>query len=31
MPVITFESVKPIIDDWCESSAQQVAQYVKPK
>ena len=31
MPVITFESVKPIMDDWCESVAKSVAQFVKPR
>jgi hypothetical protein len=31
MPVITFESVKPIMDDWCDSVSKSVAQYVKAK
>lgn len=31
MPVITFESVKPIMDSWCDSVSKSVAQYVKPR
>lgn len=30
-PVITFESVKPIMDDWCDTVSRSVAQYVKPR
>ncbi|MBP0595751.1 DUF3313 domain-containing protein [Paraburkholderia sp. LEh10] len=30
-PVITFESVKPIMDDWCDSVSKSVSQYVKPR
>jgi hypothetical protein len=29
-PVITFESVKPIMDEWCDSVSKTVSQYVKP-
>jgi uncharacterized protein DUF3313 len=31
MPVITFESVKPIMDDWCDSVSKTVVQYVRPR
>lgn len=31
MPVITFDSVKPIMDDWCDSVSKTVVQYVKPR
>ena len=31
MPVITFESVKPIMDDWCDSVSKSVAQFVRPR
>lgn len=31
MPVITLESVKPIMDEWCDATAKTVAQYVKPR
>lgn len=31
MPVITFESVKPIMDEWCDSVSKSVSQYVKPR
>ncbi|MEI6001768.1 DUF3313 domain-containing protein [Paraburkholderia bengalensis] len=31
MPVITFESVKPIMDDWCNSVSDAVVKYVKPR
>ncbi|MBB5460290.1 DUF3313 domain-containing protein [Paraburkholderia sp. Cpub6] len=31
MPVITFDSVKPIMDDWCDSVSKSVAQFVKPR
>ena len=31
MPVITFEAVKPIMDDWCDSVSKSVTQYVKPR
>lgn len=31
MPVITFESVKPIMDEWCDSVSKSIAQYVKPR
>lgn len=30
-PVITFDAVKPIIDDWADQTAAQVAQFVKPR
>ncbi|GAB7523099.1 DUF3313 domain-containing protein [Paraburkholderia sp. 2C] len=30
-PVITFASVKPIMDEWCDSVSKTVVQYVKPK
>jgi hypothetical protein len=30
-PVVTFDSVKPIMDDWCDSVSKTVVQYVKPK
>jgi hypothetical protein len=30
-PVITFESVKPIMDEWCDSVSKSVSQYVKPR
>ena len=30
-PVVTFESVKPIMDHWCDATAKLVAQYVKPR
>lgn len=30
-PVITFDAVKPIMDDWCDSVSKQVVQYVKPR
>ena len=31
MPVITFESVKPIMDDWCDSVSKSISQYVRPR
>ena len=31
MPVITFDSVKPIMDEWCDSVSKSVAQYVRPR
>jgi hypothetical protein len=31
MPVITFDSVKPIMDEWCDSVSKSVVQYVKPR
>ncbi|ACC75381.1 DUF3313 domain-containing protein [Paraburkholderia phymatum] len=30
-PVITFESVKPIMDDWCDTVSKSVSQYIKPR
>ncbi|CAG9239699.1 MULTISPECIES: DUF3313 domain-containing protein [Paraburkholderia] len=30
-PVITFESVRPIMDDWCDTVSKSVSQYVKPR
>jgi len=30
-PVITFDSVKPIMDDWCDATAKSVAQFVKAR
>jgi hypothetical protein len=30
-PVVTFESVKPIMDEWCDSVSKSVAQYIKPR
>jgi hypothetical protein len=30
-PVITFESVKPIMDDWCDSVSKTVSQFVRPR
>ncbi|TDY42649.1 uncharacterized protein DUF3313 [Paraburkholderia rhizosphaerae] len=30
-PVITFESVKPIMDQWCDSVSKTVSQYVRPR
>jgi hypothetical protein len=31
MPVVTFDSVKPIMDEWCDSVSKSVAQFVKPR
>ncbi|HEX7907812.1 MAG TPA: DUF3313 domain-containing protein [Paraburkholderia sp.] len=30
-PVVTFDSVKPIMDQWCDAVSKSVAQYVKPR
>ncbi|MCC8404126.1 DUF3313 domain-containing protein [Paraburkholderia sp. MMS20-SJTN17] len=30
-PVVTFDSVKPIMDQWCDAVSRSVAQYVKPR
>jgi hypothetical protein len=30
-PVVTFDSVKPILDEWCDATAKSVAQYIKPR
>jgi hypothetical protein len=30
-PVVTFDSVKPIMDQWCDAVSKTVAQYVKPR
>ncbi|MEI6002842.1 DUF3313 domain-containing protein [Paraburkholderia bengalensis] len=30
-PVITFQAVKPIMDDWCDTVSKSVAQYIKPR
>lgn len=30
-PVVTFESVKPIMDQWCDAVSKSVAQYIKPR
>lgn len=30
-PVVTFESVKPIMDQWCDAVSKSIAQYVKPR
>jgi hypothetical protein len=30
-PVVTFESVKPIIDEWCDATAKSVTQYIKTR
>jgi hypothetical protein len=30
-PVVTFDSVKPIMDEWCDSVSKTVVQFVKPK
>ena len=30
-PVVTFESVKPIMDEWCDAVSKSVAQYIKPR
>jgi hypothetical protein len=30
-PVVTFDSVKPIIDEWCDAVSKSVAQYIKPR
>ncbi|SIT38092.1 putative lipoprotein [Paraburkholderia ribeironis] len=30
-PVITFDSVKPIMDDWCEAVSKSVSQFVRPR
>lgn len=30
-PVVTFDSVKPIMDQWCDAVSKSVAQYIKPR
>jgi uncharacterized membrane protein len=30
-PVITFDSVKPVLDDWCETVSTSISQYVQPR
>lgn len=30
-PVVTFEAVKPILDDWCEYVSSSVSQFIRPK
>lgn len=30
-PVITFDSVKPVMDEWCDSVSKSISQFVKPR